>query len=61
MVSEFLRSNNINLVRQCFTNEYHADVRCPHVFVREGHRTSGYSFVHETLANQVYVVATEEL
>jgi hypothetical protein len=28
MVSEFLRSNNINLVRQCFTNEY-PDVRCP--------------------------------
>jgi hypothetical protein len=28
MVSELLRSNNINLVRQCFTNEY-PDVRCP--------------------------------
>ena len=28
MVSEFLRSNNINLVRQSFTNEY-PDVRCP--------------------------------
>ena len=31
-----------------------------HVRIREGHRTSGYS-VRETLAKQVYVVATEGL
>ena len=55
MVSEFLRSNNINLVRQSFTNEY-PDVRCPSRI-----RTYIWIFVRETLANQVYVVATEEL
>ena len=30
-------------------------------FEREGHRTSAWIFVRETLANQVYVVATEKL
>jgi hypothetical protein len=60
MISEFLRSNNINW----FANVSRTNIQmydALHVFVSEGHRTSGYSFVHETLANQVYVVATEEL
>ena len=44
MVSEFLRSNNINLVRQSFTNEY-PDVRCPSRIRTRRASYTGYSFV----------------
>jgi hypothetical protein len=59
MVWEFLRSNNINLVRQSFTNE-NPDLRCPS---RANTWRASYVwiFVRETLANQVYLVTTEEL
>jgi hypothetical protein len=53
------RSNNINLVRQSFTNEY-PDVRWPSR-IRTWRASYIWIFVRETLANQVYVVATEEL
>ena len=59
MVSEFLRSNNINLLRQCFTNEYQ-DVRCPSR-IRTWRASYIWIFVRETLVNQVYVVTTDEL